>query len=402
MVPKISVDTTNLDVARNEGSLSPVNQHEMSPITSDTEKQSHLLVPAHQGQRHPNTSDAASNGWEASTANDNNEKGRFEAIQHGHGILNEFEPEDTGSFAFTNKQLQALVDPKDLELLRQMGGLPGLCKGLHTDAATGLSWDETRIPVKVTLAEAQAAGTQKSGHGQEQPVSFSTPPPPAGTLSKRPTFGGLKKTITARSTMKAGEDKMLDRKAIYGTNVLPARKTKNIFQLMWIALQDKVLIILSVAAVVSLALGLYETFDGPPEIDPLTGEAAPHIEWVEGVAIIVAIAIVTVVGSANDYQKERQFAKLNKKVCHIDTRLSANNLHSFRKRIAKSRLYDLVEFHECLSLIPLLEMSCSSNPVTSCQLTGFLSLVITSDVTSLPLLESPIPLKRRPQRSLSS
>ncbi|CCG81565.1 putative P-type calcium ATPase [Taphrina deformans PYCC 5710] len=316
MVPKISVDTTNLDPGRGEDFISPVNQHEMSVLGSDGEKQSHLLVPGNQIPGRSNTSDVSSTGWETSTANDHNEKGRHDTIQHGQGILHEFESEDTGSFAFTNKQLQALVDPKNLELLRQMGGLKGLCKGLHTDPATGLSWDETRIPVKVTLAEAQAAASRKSGHtqdfDQEPPVSFATPPP-AGTLSKRPTFGGIKRTMTARSTMKTGEDKMLDRKAVYGTNVLPARKTKNIFQLMWIALQDKVLIILSVAAVVSLALGLYETFDGPPEIDPLTGEAAPHIEWVEGVAIIVAIAIVTVVGSANDYQKERQFAKLNKK-----------------------------------------------------------------------------------------
>ncbi|KAK0541633.1 plasma membrane calcium, partial [Tilletia horrida] len=40
---------------------------------------------------------------------------------------------------------------------------------------------------------------------------------------------------------------------------------------------------------------------------------APKVDWVEGVAIIVAILIVDLVGSLNDYQKERQFAKLNAK-----------------------------------------------------------------------------------------
>jgi P-type Ca2+ transporter type 2C len=39
------------------------------------------------------------------------------------------------------------------------------------------------------------------------------------------------------------------------------------------------------------------------------------LEWVEGVAILIAVAIVTVAQSVNDYQKELQFAKLNQKAC---------------------------------------------------------------------------------------
>ena len=62
---------------------------------------------------------------------------------------------------------------------------------------------------------------------------------------------------------------------------------------------------MSIAAVVSLALGFYQSF---------RPDAENNVEWVEGVAILVAITIVTVVQSINDYQKERQFMKLNKKV----------------------------------------------------------------------------------------
>jgi P-type Ca2+ transporter type 2C len=65
------------------------------------------------------------------------------------------------------------------------------------------------------------------------------------------------------------------------------------------------LILLSIAAVVSLALGFYQSF---------RPGATYKVAWVEGVAILVAITIVTVVQSVNDYQKERQFMKLNKKV----------------------------------------------------------------------------------------
>jgi Ca2+-transporting ATPase len=37
------------------------------------------------------------------------------------------------------------------------------------------------------------------------------------------------------------------------------------------------------------------------------------VDWVEGVTILVAVAIVVVVGSVNDWQKEKQFKVLNEK-----------------------------------------------------------------------------------------
>jgi len=98
----------------------------------------------------------------------------------------------------------------------------------------------------------------------------------------------------------------------FGINKLPEKKPKSFFLLAWEALHDKVLILLSIAAVVSFALGLYETFGQPPEYDA-EGNKIPRVEWVEGVAIIIAVLIVVLVGAANDYQKELQFAKLNAK-----------------------------------------------------------------------------------------
>lgn len=77
---------------------------------------------------------------------------------------------------------------------------------------------------------------------------------------------------------------------------------------MWITYNDKVLILLSIAAVVSLAIGIYQSVQSASE----EGGEAP-IEWVEGVAIMVAIIVVVIVGSINDWQKERQFVKLNRK-----------------------------------------------------------------------------------------
>jgi Ca2+-transporting ATPase len=65
--------------------------------------------------------------------------------------------------------------------------------------------------------------------------------------------------------------------------------------------------LLSVAAVVSLALGLFQDFGTTRP----TGE--PPVDWAEGVAIIAAILIVVAVGSLNDWQKERQFQVLTEK-----------------------------------------------------------------------------------------
>eukprot|EP00123_Amoebidium_parasiticum_P014394 comp22478_c0_seq1/m.33887 comp22478_c0_seq1/g.33887 ORF comp22478_c0_seq1/g.33887 comp22478_c0_seq1/m.33887 type:complete len:1148 (-) comp22478_c0_seq1:453-3896(-) len=86
--------------------------------------------------------------------------------------------------------------------------------------------------------------------------------------------------------------------AAYGENHIPVPPPKTLLQLMWDALQDPILIILMVAGVVSLILGV--TF----EEDKSTG-------WIEGFAILVAVLVVTLVASLNDYQKERQFRKLN-------------------------------------------------------------------------------------------
>ncbi|KAJ0270144.1 hypothetical protein CBS470a_013589 [Colletotrichum nupharicola] len=99
-----------------------------------------------------------------------------------------------------------------------------------------------------------------------------------------------------------------DRIRVYKRNALPAKKATPLWKLMWNAYNDQVLILLTVAAVISLALGLYETLgvEHPP------GSPTP-VDWVEGVAICAAIAIVTLVGSINDWQKERAFVHLSAK-----------------------------------------------------------------------------------------
>ena len=75
-------------------------------------------------------------------------------------------------------------------------------------------------------------------------------------------------------------------------------------------------VLLTIAAVVSLALGLFQDFGTKRATFSCGGGQTctePPVDWVEGVAIMVAVVIVVVVGSLNDWQKERQFKKLNEK-----------------------------------------------------------------------------------------
>ncbi|GAV55803.1 hypothetical protein ZYGR_0AY01960 [Zygosaccharomyces rouxii] len=98
----------------------------------------------------------------------------------------------------------------------------------------------------------------------------------------------------------------------YNDNRVPERPPKTFLALAWEAFNDKTMLLLTAAAVVSLALGLYEAFTQPPEYDP-DGNKIPRVDWIEGVAIMLAVVVVVLVGTSNDYQKEKQFLKLNRK-----------------------------------------------------------------------------------------
>ncbi|KAI5793645.1 calcium-transporting ATPase 2 [Pyronema domesticum] len=193
------------------------------------------------------------------------------------GNEQDFQPENS-PFAFSVGQLNKFLNPKSLDAFKAVGGIKGLEKGLQTDLTAGLSIDECAVANKVTFEEAIQASETSRDVTSAAHVSDGS----AGSFS--------------------------DRKRIFKDNSLPSKKAKSLWRLMWEQYQDKILILLTVAAVISLALGLYETFG----VVHAPG-APPAVDWIEGVAICVAIVIVVLVGSLNDWQKERQFVKLNAK-----------------------------------------------------------------------------------------
>jgi Ca2+-transporting ATPase len=184
-------------------------------------------------------------------------------------------------FAFSPGQLGKLLNPKSLAAFQALGGLAGITRGLQTDAASGLSMDETCAPRTISFDEAVRS-------------SFA--------------LGGSSHEYKGAANPSTSSDAFADRIRVYKRNVLPAKKPTPLWKLMWNAYNDTVLILLTVAAVISLALGLYETLG----VDHGPNAPAP-VDWVEGVAICVAIIVVTAVASLNDWQKERAFVKLNAK-----------------------------------------------------------------------------------------
>jgi P-type Ca2+ transporter type 2C len=176
-------------------------------------------------------------------------------------------------FTLSPDYLHRMVDSKDVSTLKSIGGLPGLESALRTDLRKGLSVDENVL----------------------EPLGGSTNvrPEPRRKHSIIPTHhDGADKPFT-------------DRRAAYKDNHLPPRKPKTFIRLLYEAWNDKLMFLLTFSAVVSLALGIYQSVDA--------SEEGSNVEWVEGVTIVIAIIIILTATATNDWTKNRKFEKLNRK-----------------------------------------------------------------------------------------
>ncbi|XP_030040714.1 plasma membrane calcium-transporting ATPase 2 isoform X3 [Manduca sexta] len=103
------------------------------------------------------------------------------------------------------------------------------------------------------------------------------------------------------------------RREVFGSNLIPPKPPKTFLTLVWEALQDVTLIILEVAAVVSLGLSFYKPPDDPADTAHLDEEEG-HYQWIEGLAILISVIVVVIVTAFNDYTKERQFRGLQSRI----------------------------------------------------------------------------------------
>lgn len=288
------------------GQPTPTSPHGQTSPTHNDGDNNYLSVPGHnnddRGNHDDNHDDNASTTYDGDTAigstksdtaskrRDSKGKGKSgdsaqdiinnkEALKPDPGTEDDFNVEDN-KFAFSPGQLSKLLNPKNLAAFYHLGGLAGLEKGLRTDKEAGLSSEETTLDGRVTFEDAV---NNKSSNGS----------------------GSNHNSQPASSSPEDSPGPFADRKRVFSDNRLPEKKMKSFWELAWIAYNDKVLILLTVAAAISLSLGIYQAVTAKGD--------EPRVQWVEGFAIVVAIVIVVVVGAANDYQKERQFAKLNSK-----------------------------------------------------------------------------------------
>ena len=84
-------------------------------------------------------------------------------------------------------------------------------------------------------------------------------------------------------------------RALFGENLFPETPIDSFLTLFIAALTDPILLILILAAVVSLIVGLVEE---------------PEHGWTEGVAIFIAVILVSFISAGNDYSKQLQFRDL--------------------------------------------------------------------------------------------
>jgi len=106
---------------------------------------------------------------------------------------------------------------------------------------------------------------------------------------------GLAKKLGVNPETGLTSDQVLGLRAKFGENRFPESKMESFLELLIAALSDTVLLILIAAATVSLALGTYQ--------DPDHG-------WIEGVAIFIAVILVSNIAAGNDYSKQLQFKAL--------------------------------------------------------------------------------------------
>mmetsp|Transcript_24048 Transcript_24048/g.60400 ORF Transcript_24048/g.60400 Transcript_24048/m.60400 type:complete len:1187 (+) Transcript_24048:108-3668(+) len=95
-------------------------------------------------------------------------------------------------------------------------------------------------------------------------------------------------------------DEVSDRQQVFGRNYVEQKPLTPFWKFCWDALQDPTLIFLSVASVVSIIIGT-------------TFEPVECLGWLDGLAIMVAVVVVVLVGAIQESSKEKQFRALTDK-----------------------------------------------------------------------------------------
>ncbi|XP_020289545.1 plasma membrane calcium-transporting ATPase 2 isoform X2 [Pseudomyrmex gracilis] len=147
-------------------------------------------------------------------------------------------------------------------------------------------------------------------------------------VNKVNTYGGVqeicKKLYTSPNEGLSGSTADIQhRRDTFGSNMIPPKPSKTFLRLVWEALQDMTLLILEVAAFISLCLSFYHAsthtsskkFDNSSFVEHVVEEEdESKYDWIEGLAILISVIVVVLVTAFNDYSKERQFRGLQSRI----------------------------------------------------------------------------------------
>ncbi len=106
---------------------------------------------------------------------------------------------------------------------------------------------------------------------------------------------GLAKLIGVNLETGLTEEQVLLLRKNFGNNQFPESPMDSFFSLLFDALTETTLLILISAATVSLIIGVIQE---------------PEEGWIEGVAIFIAVFLVSNIAAFNDYSKQLQFRAL--------------------------------------------------------------------------------------------
>ncbi|KAF5451906.1 hypothetical protein F2P56_026962 [Juglans regia] len=140
-------------------------------------------------------------------------------------------------------------------------------------------------------------------------------------------YGGVKGLSELLKTnidkgINGDETELLKRRSSFGSNTYPRKKGRSFLRFLWEAWQDLTLIILIVAAVVSLALGIKT--EGLKE------------GWYDGASIAFAVFLVIIVTAVSDYRQSLQFQNLNQEKQNIQLEVKRGG------RTVKISIFDIV------------------------------------------------------------
>ncbi|KAJ0984186.1 hypothetical protein J5N97_002542 [Dioscorea zingiberensis] len=140
-------------------------------------------------------------------------------------------------------------------------------------------------------------------------------------------YGGVKGLSSLLKTnldkgISGDDSDLLRRRSAFGANTYPRRKGRSFWVFLWEAWQDLTLIILMIAAIISLVLGIKT--EGIKE------------GWYDGASIAFAVILVIVVTAVSDYRQSLQFQNLNEEKRNIRLEVIRGG-----RRVAVS-IFDLV------------------------------------------------------------